>query len=125
MKEIVIIISVLILTFGPSFMFRSYLEKSGEEILDVLNSMKDDIDNDLPVDKSKSEKLKGLFSEKEKKWILIVDHEISDEIENSVGDCIAFYNEKEAKDFNASYTRTRNSIEDLSKREEFSVENVL
>lgn len=125
MKEILIIIAVLLLVFIPNVIFRNYLEKSGNELIEILESMNQDIQNEYGADKDKSEKLKKTFLEKEEKWILIVDHEILDEVENSLDECIAFYNAEDKMEYESSFGKLRNHIEDLTKREETTLRNIL
>lgn len=125
MKEIMIIIVVLLLIFIPNMFFKNYLKDSGNEIIEVLESMDKDIQNDYEIDEKKSEKLKQTFLDKEKMWILIVDHEILDEVENGIEECIAFYNAGDKMEYDSSYGKLRNHIEDLNKREETTLLNIL
>lgn len=125
MKEAIILITVLLLTFVPNVVFKNYLEDTGNEILALLENMETDIQNEKEVDEEKSKKLGETFLEKEKYWILIVDHEILDEVENSIEECIAFYNAGDEMEFNSSFGKLRNHIEDLTRREELSLLNIL
>lgn len=125
MKEILIIIAVLLLVFIPNIIFKNFLDKSGSELIDILESMNQDIQNEQEADKQKSEKLKQTFLEKEEKWILIVDHEILDEVENSLQECIAFYNAEDKMEYESSFGKLKNHIEDLTKREETTLRNIL
>ena len=125
MKETLIIIIVLLIIFVPNFLFKNYLKDTGKDLLDILESMNDDIANEKDIDKGKSEALKDAFSEKEGKWIMIVDHEILDEIEDGVEECVSYYNENEKMDFNSSFGKLKSHIEDLHKREEISLVNIL
>lgn len=125
MKEALIIIIVLLIIFVPNFLFKNYLKDTGKDLLDILESMNDDIANERDIDKGKSEALKNVFSEKEGKWIMIVDHEILDEIEDGVEECVSYYNENEKMDFNSSFGKLKSHIEDLYKREEISLVNIL
>lgn len=125
MKECIIIIVVLLLIFVPNIFFKNYLEKSGGELLSILENMNQDIQNDEKADFEKSKLLKDTFLEKEKYWILIVDHEILDEVENSLEECIAFYNAEDKMEYESSFGKLRNHIEDLTKREETTLRNIL
>ena len=125
MKEFIIIIVVLLLTFVPNIYFKNYLEESGNEILAILESMEEDVQNKNDIDKAKSKALKETFLAKEKYWILIVDHEILDEVENSIEECIAFYNAEDKMEYDSSFGKLRNHIEDLTRREETSLLNIL
>lgn len=125
MKEVIIIIVVLLMVFVPNMFFKNYLEDTGNEVLKILESMDDDIQNEREIDKEKSNILMDTFLEKEKFWILIVDHEILDEVENSVEECIAFYNAGDKMEFESSFGKLRNHIEDIARREETSLINIL
>ncbi len=124
-KEIIIMITVLILIFVPNILFKNYLKNTGEELINILKEMKYNITSLEKTDDKLSEKLKTEFLKKEEKWILIVDHDLLDEIEMNVKDCISYYEKNEETDFIASYQKAIDCIEDLSKREELSFANIL
>ncbi len=124
MKEAIIIIVVLILIFVPNYFFENYLKDSGNELIEIIESMEKDVADDNTDNIENAKKLKEAFLEKEKKWILIVDHEILDEIEAGVEECVAFYNAEDKMEFESSSHKLRNAIEDLARREETSIANV-
>ena len=125
MKEAIIIICVLVIVFVPNFLFKNYLKDSGKELIKILEDLENDVKNGNTENAENAKKLKDKFLEKEKKWILIVDHEILDEIENGVEECVAFYDAEDKMEFEASYNKLKNSIEDLGKREETTIANIL
>lgn len=125
MKEFIILIVVLLLTFVPNVLFKNYLDKTGTELISILESMNQDIQNEKKADFEKSNLLQETFLEKEKYWILIVDHEILDEVENSIEECVAFYNAEDKMEYESSFGKLRNHIEDLTKREETTLRNIL
>lgn len=124
-KEIIIMITVLVLIFVPNMLFKNYLKNTGEELINILKEMKDNITSSEKTDDKLSEKLKTEFLKKEEKWILIVDHDLLDEVEMNVKDCISYYEKNEETDFIASYQKAIDCIEDLFKREELSFANIL
>ena len=125
MKETIIICVSLALVFVPSFIFKNYLEKTGKDVLQILESMNDDIKNEAKPDEEKSKVLEKVYLEKEKKWILIVDHDILDEIEDGIAECIAYYNDEEKTEFISAYNKLKEHIKDLKKREEISLANIM
>ena len=125
MKEIVILILVLMLVFIPNYLFRNYLKSSGNEVIQIANDLKMKINSNSEIVKEDALKLKQDFLEKEKVWILIVDHDMLDEIEYEVESCVAQYSKESIRDFISSVNRLKDEIEDLSKREEISFANIL
>lgn len=125
MKETIIICVSLALVFVPSCIFKNYLEKTGKDVLQILESMNDDIKNEANPDEEKSKVLEKVYLEKEKKWILIVDHDILDEIEDGIAECIAYYNDEEKTEFISAYNKLKEHIKDLKKREEISLANIM
>lgn len=125
MKEYIIIIVVLLLTFIPNVLFKNYLTDSGNELVQILESMQDDIFDDEVSKNEKCQKVRETFWETEKKWILIVDHDILDEIENDIERCLAFYVESDKMEFDAAFSVLKNNVTDLAKREEITLSNVL
>lgn len=124
-KEIIIMITVLVLIFVPNVLFRNYLKNTGQELIEILKEMNDDITNLEEPNNELSQKLKDEFLKKEKQWILIVDHDLLDEVEMNVKDSISYYEKKEEASFLASYQKAIDCIEDLYKREELSFANIL
>lgn len=124
-KEIIIMITVLVLIFVPNVLFRNYLKNTGQELIEILKEMSDDITNLEEPDNKLSQKLKDKFLKKEKQWILIVDHDLLDEVEMNVKDSISYYEKNEEASFLASYQKAIDCIEDLYKREELSFANIL
>lgn len=124
-KEIIIMITVLLLIFVPNLLFKSYLQNTGKELINILDKMDEDIKKSEEPNNTLAEKLKNEFLKKETKWILIVDHDLLDEVEINIKDCISYYEKREETEFSASYQKAIDCIEDLAKREEISFANIL
>lgn len=125
MKEIVILIVVIMLVFIPNYIFREYLKASGKELIDIVEELKDNLEKDREINSMDVDKLKKDFLAKEKIWILIVDHDMLDEIEYEVEDCVAQYSIETKNDFISSANRLSDEVKDLSRREEISLANIL
>ncbi len=125
MKEAIIICISLILVFVPSFIFKNYLDKTGKDVLQVLESMSDDIKNGATPNDEKSKMLERVYLEQEKKWILIIDHDILDEIEDGIAECIVYYNDEQKTEFFSAFRKLKEHIKDLKKREEVSLANIM
>lgn len=124
MKETIIIFVVLVLVFVPGFIFANFLESTGSELLDILDDMQNCFDSYNNIDDEKGDKLYDCFLKNESKWIMIVDHEALDEIENGVHECVGFYEEGNEAEFKISSKKLKDHIEDLKKREEICLANI-
>ena len=124
MKEIIILIIVLCLVFIPNISFRKYLHHSGQEIVQIAKELQNSLEQGM-INPENALKLKEEFEKKEKVWILIVDHDMLDEIEYEIENCVAFYTIDNKQDFISAVSRLIDEIEDLSKREEISMANIL
>lgn len=124
MKEMIILISILILVFVPSIFLGNFLENSGEEIAMILDDMDKDFASDKSIDKSKSERLEKAFCEKESKWLMVLDHEALDELEATIEECIAYYNGDDEVEFSMAYGKAKHYLEDFAKREKISIINL-
>lgn len=125
MKEIIILIVVLMLVFIPNVIFRNYLHSSGKELIRIIDELKYKIENENDVNEDDAKALKEAFLEKEKVWILIVDHDMLDEIEYEVEDCTAQYSIENKRDFISAAARLYDKIDDLYKREKITLGNIL
>lgn len=87
MKEIIIIISILIIIFAGSIITQMYLNKTSALLIDKLENIKSDIENEK-FDKEKvSKKAEEMYSEWEKineKWSVIILHDEIDLIETAL-----------------------------------------
>ena len=124
MKEWIILITVLCLVFLPNIFFKKYLRDSGNELIEVVKILQDNLKGET-VNEEDAMRLKSAFYEREKVWILIVDHDMLDEIEYNVEECVALYSIENKKEFESSAYKLIDEIEDLSKREEISLANIL
>lgn len=124
MKETIIVLIVLALVFIPGYIFKKHFDESGNELIKILEDMENDINNDYEVSEVKSNKLRDTFLNTEKKWIILVDHEILDQIEDDVEACAIYYKESEKDEFLVHSKHLRNHIEDLARREEISIYNI-
>ncbi len=125
MKEYAILVIVLLLVLIPSSLFRSILTSSGKELIQVAEELKEKIETEDEVEEAEASKLKEAFLEQEKIWILLVDHDMLDEIEYALEECVAFYHSDTKQDFLAAFNRFKDAVEDLPKREEISWINIL
>lgn len=124
MKEAIIIISVLVLVFVPGFLFTIFLDNTGSELLDILEDMKKDFEASGEIFIEKSKKLNECFLKNECKWIMVVDHEALDEIEDNLRECVGFYKEGNQTEFEIAAEKLKGHIEDLKKREDISIGNI-
>ena len=115
MKEIIILVVVLILVFVPNTFFKIYLRNSGEDLISLAKSLQNNIEKENSLIKEDAYKLKKEFYIKEKTWILIVDHDMLDEIEYEMEECVALYDLETKNEFISASNRLIDSIEDLSK----------
>jgi len=125
MKEVFILIIVLMLVFIPNVLFKNYLYTSGNELIAIAEELKENVTHDKELNAQDALKLKEEFYDKEKIWILIVDHDMLDEIEYEVEDCVALYSEENKREFLSAANRLTDEVEDLAKREEISFANIL
>ncbi len=87
MKEIIIIISILIIIFAGSIIIQMYLNKTSALLIDKLENIKSDIENEKFDREKVSKKAEEMYSEWEKineKWSVIILHDEIDLIETAL-----------------------------------------
>ena len=87
MKEIIIIISILIIIFAGSIITQMYLNKTSALLIDKLENIKSDIENEKFDREKVSKKAEEMYSEWEKineKWSVIILHDEIDLIETAL-----------------------------------------
>ena len=101
MKEIIIIISILIIIFTGSIVTQKYLGRTSDLLVDDLEDIKNDLEkNNLDSEKlaKKSEDMYKKWEEINAKWSIIILHDEIDLIETSLTKMKAEIKSGEIKD---------------------------
>lgn len=126
MKDLIVIITTVILVFGGGMMAKKYFERSGNEIIDIIEEMSKGLETDTEEQKqSKIETLKKEWDKKQSIWITIQYHTSINEMEDIVIECYNYYNTSNREEFDISYEKLKRNIEDLKYREEITLVNIL
>lgn len=127
MKEIIIIISILIIIFAGSIITQMYLNKTSALLIDKLENIKSDIENEK-FDKEKvSRKAEEMYSEWEKineKWSVIILHDEIDLIETALIKMKAEIKSGEIEDSMAEIDTSIFLLNHIKEKEKTSLKNI-
>ncbi len=127
MKEIIIIISILIIIFAGSIITQMYLNKTSALLIDKLENIKSDIENEK-FDKEKvSKKAEEMYSEWEKineKWSVIILHDEIDLIETALIKMKAEIKSGEIEDSMAEIDTSIFLLNHIKEKEKTSLKNI-
>ena len=127
MKEIIIIISILIIIFAGSIIIQMYLNKTSALLIDKLENIKSDIENEK-FDKEKvSKKAEEMYSEWEKineKWSVIILHDEIDLIETALIKMKAEIKSGEIEDSMAEIDTSIFLLNHIKEKEKTSLKNI-
>ena len=124
MRDAIVIVLIFIFVISGSMFssnFYNEMYKDFSEKLDVLAAT-------IEKDVNKEEKVKeieDLWKEKERLLIVFQDHSLVGDIEENLYECFQYYRYNEKDHFDAMKDKVLMEIEDLIKREAFSIVNIL
>lgn len=126
MKDFFVIVIIIAIVFGGGFFAQKYFEKSGSEIIDLMEGLSKGIENDNQEEKKeKIESLKNEWDKKQKVWITLQYHGNINEMEDILIECCNYYSQSNREEFEISFEKLKRNIEDLKYREEITLVNVL
>ena len=127
MKEIIIIISILIIIFAGSIITQMYLNKTSALLIDKLENIKSDIENEKFDREKVSKNAEEMYSEWEKineKWSVIILHDEIDLIETALIKMKAEIKSGENKDSMAEIDTSIFLLNHIKEKEKTSLKNI-
>ncbi len=127
MKEIIIIISILIIIFAGSIITQMYLNKTSALLIDKLENIKSDIENEKFDREKVSKNAEEMYSEWEKineKWSVIILHDEIDLIETALIKMKAEIKSGEIKDSMAEIDTSIFLLNHIKEKEKTSLKNI-
>ena len=127
MKEIIIIISILIIIFTGSIVTQKYLNRTSDLLVDDLEDIKNDLENNnLDSEKlaKKSEDMYKKWEEINAKWSIIILHDEIDLIETSLIKMKAEIKSGEIKDVMAELDTSIFLINHIKEKEKTNLKNI-
>ena len=127
MKEIIIIISILIIIFAGSIITQMYLNKTSALLIDKLENIKSDIENEKFDREKVSKKAEEMYSEWEKineKWSVIILHDEIDLIETAIIKMKAEIKSGEIEDSMAEIDTSIFLLNHIKEKEKTSLKNI-
>ena len=127
MKEIIIIISILIIIFTGSIVTQKYLNRTSDLLVDNLEDIKNDLEkNNLDSEKlaKKSEYMYKKWEEINAKWSIIILHDERDLIETSLTTMKAEIKSGDIKDVMAELDTSIFLINHIKEPEKTSLKNI-
>ena len=124
MRDIIVIgVVITLITVGSVFTSKFYKE-TYDEFCEKLDELAETIEKEVDKEE-KIQELESLWKEKENILIIFQDHSLIGEIEEDLYECFQYYRYEEKDHFDATKEKIIMEIEDLIKREEFSIVNIL
>ena len=127
MKEIIIIISILIIIFAGSIITQMYLNKTSTLLIDKLENIKSDIENEKFDREKVSKNAEEMYSEWEKineKWSVIILHDEIDLIETALIKMKAEIKSGEIEDSMAEIDTSIFLLNHIKEKEKTSLKNI-
>lgn len=123
MRDIIVIILILAMIIGGSIWTHNFYETTLNEFSQKLEELAQTIDSDINKEEKINE-IEDLWKEKENILIIFQDHSSIGEIESNLYECFQYYRYNEKDHFDAVKEHLIMEMDDLIKREEFTVVNI-
>lgn len=124
MKDWSVVIIILLLVFVPGYYSEIYLEKSGEEIVKMLENVENDVKHGNMEDLMKVKEIKEKWEKEQELWNILSNHQNTDDIQKNIEIMLANYQNKEADDVLANIAEIRFILEDVPKGEKIRLVNI-
>ncbi|MGN1271243.1 MAG: DUF4363 family protein [Clostridia bacterium] len=127
MKEVVIVISILIIIFTGSIVTQRYLNKTSDLLVDELEEIKKNIENNDFNEKELAKKTEEMYEKWEKtnaKWSIIILHDEIDLIETSLIKMKAFIKTGEIEECMAELDTSIFLLNHIKEKEKTSLKNI-
>lgn len=124
MRDLVVFIAIIIIVFVPSYYSEKYLINTGNELVERLNIIKDEVEDDSMERLDELKDIKRRWDEIEAVWNMLSSHHNTDNIELSFTRLLISYGEKEKAECLVNLAEIVCLIEDTPRSEKISFENI-
>lgn len=124
MKDLSVIVIILLLVFVPGYYSEIYLKKSGEEIVNMLEKVEEEVKFGNMDYFNKVEEIKKKWEKEQELWNILSNHQNTDDVQKNIEIMLANYENKEADDVLANIAEIRFILEDVPKGEKIRIVNI-
>lgn len=124
MKDLSVIVIILLLVFVPGYYSEIYLKKSGEEIVNMLEKVEEEVKFGNMDNFNKVEEIKKKWEKEQELWNILSNHQNTDDVQKNIEIMLANYENKEADDVLANIAEIRFILEDVPKGEKIRIVNI-
>lgn len=124
MRDLIVLVAIVLIVFIPSYYTEKYLIESGNAIVARLNVIKDEVEEDSLESMEELTKIKAEWDKIEDKWNMILNHQITDNIELSFTRLLISYGEDEKAECLVNIAEIVCLIEDAPRTERIALANL-
>lgn len=124
MKDLIIVITVLLLVFVPGHYTKKYLEDSGKKIVEILMEIRQDVEGEMFEKPNLVYELKDEWDKEQELWNVFSNHQNTDEIQREIEKLITNYEGRERHEALINITEIKSIIEDAPKGEGIALVNI-
>lgn len=124
MRDFIVCISILISVFVASYFSEKYLIDSGNNLVERLNIIKDEIEEDSMESIEELKQIKEEWDKMERKWNMLSNHISTDNIELAFTRLLISYGEDEKSECLVNIAEVIALIQDTPRSEKIDWENI-
>lgn len=124
MRDFIVTVVIVLVVFIPSYYSEKYLIDTGNELVERLNVIKDEVEEDSLESMEELIKIKERWDGIEAVWNMVYNHVNTDNIELSFTRLLISYGEKEKAECLVNLAEIVCLIEDTPRSERLSWENI-
>jgi len=124
MRDLVVLISIILIVFIPSYYSEKYLNNTGKSIVRKLEVIKEEVEDDKIERLEEVIKIKEEWDSFEDYWNMMLNHQTTDNIELSFTRLLISYGEKEKAECLVNIAEIITLIEDAPRTEKMAWANI-
>ena len=124
MRDLVVFIAILLIVFVPGYFSEKYLVDTGNELVQRLNVIKNEIEEDRMENLEEVKAIKKRWDEVETVWNFFSNHQNTDDIELAFTRLIISYGEEEKAECLVNLAEVVCLIEDTPRSEKIAWVNI-
>ena len=125
MRDFIVVFIILCVIFGGNYIQNKYLEKTTNDLMNVINKMEENMTRSKEEKKIVVQELLDKWEAYEKPWIALQYHQNINQIEDILIECYTFYLEGDETHFLLNARKLNRNMDDMKNRERISLVNVL
>lgn len=124
MRDLIVVITIIILVFVPGYYIQKHLEDSGATIVKMLEKIRETVEKDEMAEIGLVYSLRDKWQKEQDFWNIFSNHQNTDEIQREIEKLITNYEDGEKREALINITEIKSIVEDAPRGEGILIVNI-